>query len=591
MIRRVFAPVVVSFVLASAAAPLGAFQSRPDPRLENRMLRQASGQEARGELEEAEATLRELLRLQPASSSAVFSLDRIFRAGGRLPELLPVLETFLGLNPSASRVWALKVEVLVETGAGSELEETVREWSDAEPASSDPYLEGARAFHDALGPDRAAELLETGLEAHGELPQLLIELGDLHVAAGNLEDGAAAWARARGRDRARRGAIFRRIEDLGSETGEAAALIVAALGTEPTTVSRLEAGAELALRADLGDEAIALMQAALEKLDDRESRGFLNGFARKAEDLGRDGSALWAYGKLREITDDPGEVRATDERLAEAALAAGDTTAALEAMRRVTLSYAGGSTGRRTAWTEELHVHVASQDAEGAMAALADYREEFPESPDLDELSATLASRLLGRGMRTEAMEVLSGIEGPGAALERAFLLLEGGAFPEGIASLQASLPELEPTDATEMLELTLALSELTPPGGQLFAEVAIAKHRGHPERGVLAVDERIDAVPAPDRPPILALGARAADQAGLADIAVTFRRRIVAEHGEAREFPEAALRLALAVAAQPGGRDEAVRILEALIVSRPDSPVVPGARRELRRIQERGSA
>ena len=590
MIRRVLAPAVVSFVLAAAAVPLGAFQSRPDPRLENRMLRQASGQEARGELEEAEATLRELLRLQPASSSAVFSLDRVFRAGDRLAALLPVLDDFLGLNPAASRVWALKVEVLVETGARPELEETVHAWIDAEPASSTPYLEGATAFHDALGPERAAELIEAGLEAHGELPQLLIELGDLHVAAGSIEDAAAAWARALGRDRARHGAIFRRVEELGEETGEAASLIVAALGAEPTTVSRLEAGAELALRVDLGDEAVVLMQAALKQLDERESRGFLNGFARKADDLGRDESALWAYAKLREITDDPGEARATDERLAEAALSAGDTTAALEAMRRITESYAGGSTGRRTAWTEELHVHVASQDTEGAMAALAAYREEFPESPDLDALSATLASRLLGRGMRTEAMEVLSGIEGPGAALERAFLLLEGGAFPEGIASLQAALPELEPTDATEMLELTLALSELTPLGGQLVAEVAIAKHRGHPEQGVLAVQERIDAVPAPDRPPILALGARAADQAGLGDIATTFRRRIVAEHGEAREFPEAALRLALALAAEPGGRDEAVRILEALIVSRPDSPVVPGARRELRRIQEGSS-
>lgn len=591
MIRPVFAPVVAaSVVLCAVAGPLHAFQSRPDPRLENRMLREASGQEARGELEEAEATLRELLRLQPGSSSAVFSLERVFRAGGRLPELVPVIDAFLDREPSASRVRALKVEVLVETGAGPELEETVQGWIAAEPASSDPYLEGARAFHDALGPERAAELLEAGLEAHGELPQLLIELGDLHVAAGRVEDGAAAWARALGRDRARRGAIFRRIEELGESTDEAAALIVAALGAEPTTVSRLEAGAELALRADLGEQAVALMQAALQRLDDRESRGFLNAFARKAEDLGRDESALRAYARLREITDDPGEARATDERLAEAALAAGDTTAALEALRRITESHAHGSTGRRTAWTEELHVHVASQDTEGAVAALAAYRDEFAESPDLDALSATLASRLLGRGMRAEAMEVLSGIEGPGAALERAFLLLEGGAVPEGIASLQASLPELEPTDATEMLELTLALSELTPPGGRLVAEVAIAKHRGHPERGALAVQERIDAVPAPDRPAILALGARAADQAGLGDMAATFRRRIVAEHGESREFPEAALRLARALAGEPGGRDEAVRILEALIVSRPDSPVVPGARRELRRIQEGGS-
>ena len=577
-------------MLCAVAGPLDAFQSRPDQRIENRMLREASGQEARGRLEEAEATLRELLRLQPGSSSAVFALERVLRAGDRLPDLLSIIDTFLGLEPSASRVRALKVKVLVETGDDRRLEQTVRAWIDAEPASSDPYLEGARAFQAVFGSDRAAELIEVGLEAHGELPQLLIELGDLHVAAGGIRDGAAAWARALGRDRARRGAIFRRIEELGEETDVAAALIVAALGAEPTTVSRLEAGAELALRADLGDEAVELMEAALRRLDDRESRGFLNGFARKAEDLGRDGSALRAYAKLREITDDPGEARATDERLAEAALAVGDTAAALEAMRRITESHARGSTGRRTAWTEELHVHVASQDTEGAVAALAAYREEFPESQDLDALSATLASRLLGRGMRAEAMEVLSGIEGPGAALERAFLLLEGGAFPEGIASLQASLPELEPTDATEMLELTLALSELTPPGGRLVAEVAIAKHRGHPERGVLAVQERIDAIPAPDRPPILALGARAADQAGLGDIAATFRRRIVAEHEEAREFPEAALRLARAVAGEPGGRAEAVRILEALIVSRPDSPVVPGARRELRRIQEGGS-
>ena len=530
-VRRALAPIVAAFALAGAVAPeLSALQSRPDPRLENRMLRQASGQEARGDLDEAEATLRELLRLQPGSSAAVFSLDRVLRAGGRSSELLPVLDGFLQRSPSASPVWALKLEVLAETGAGSELDGAVRAWIDAEPASSDPYLQGARALHDAFGPARAAELLEDGLDAHGELPQLLIELGDMHVAAGSVEDGAAAWARALGRDRARRGAIFRRVEELGAETGEAAARMVAALGAEPTTVSRLEAGAELALRADLADEAVALMQAALERLEEREARGFLNGFARKAEDLGKDESALWAYARLRQITVDAGEARATDERLAEAALAAGDTTAALAALQRIRESHAQGSTGRRAAWTRELHVHVAAPDADGAIAALALYRDEFPESPDLDELSATLASRLLGRGMRAEAMEVLSGIDGPGAALERAFLLLEGGAFPEGIASLQASLPELEPTDATEMLELTLALSELTPVGGQLVATVAIAKHRGQPERAARAVEERIDAVLAADRPPILALGARAADQAGLADAAATFRRRIVAD-------------------------------------------------------------
>ncbi len=576
--------------LTVAAAPLSAIQSRPDPRLENRMLRQASSQEARGELDRAEATLRELLALQPGSSAAVFALERVFRRGDRLRELLPVLGDFLQREPSTERVWGLKLGLLVEVDSASALEEAVAAWIDAQPGSPDPYLEGAAAVREVFGTERAAALLEEGSAALGESPQLLVELGDMYVAGGRVDDASAAWAQALGRDRARSGAVFRRVEDLGEESGAAAALIVAALGSEPTNVTRLEAGAELALREDLEDEAMELASAALTRLEEREARGFLNGFARKAEDNGRDASALWAYARLREITEDPAEARSTDERLADAALAAGDTATALEARRRITESYSEGSQARRVAWTEELRIQVASPGIEGAAEALAAFRQEFPEAPDLDALSAALASRLLGLGMREEAMAVLSGIEGPGAALERAFLLLEGGAFPEGIAALQASLPELEPSHATEILELTLALSDLSPPGGMLAAEVAIARHRGHAGQGVLQVQERIDAVPAQDRPAILAQGARAADQAGLAAEAVEFRRRIVAEYTDAREFAEAALRLARAVAAEPGGRDEAVRILEALIVSRPDSPVVPGARRELRRIQEGGS-
>ncbi|MCY4572489.1 MAG: tetratricopeptide repeat protein, partial [Gemmatimonadetes bacterium] len=217
---------------------------------------------------------------------------------------------------------------------------------------------------------------------------------------------------------------------------------------------------------------------------------------------------------------------------------------------------------------------------------LGAFKEEHPDAEDLDALSAALASRLLGQGKRDEAMAVLSGIEGPGAALERAFLLLEGGTVTDAIAALQASLPDLEPSHATEILELTLALSELTAPGAALAARAAIASHRGNPEHAVTLVRDGLDGLPAPDRPAILALGARVADRVGLTEDATALWRRIVTEHPDAREYPEAALRFARALAAEPGGRDEAVRILEALIVARPDSPVVPGARRELRRIQ-----
>ena len=451
------------------AAPALAAQNRYDRQVENRMLREASTHAVRGELRKAEATLRELLELQPRSSAAVLALERVLRADDRLAEVHPAIDAHLAAQPVSNRVWALKLRLLVETGRTDELEETVGEWIVAVPESSEPYRAGARVLRDALGADHSLDMDIRG-----------------------------------------------RLEGLGDLQDRVSEVIVPALVVEPVTVPRPEIAAE------------------------------------------------WA-------------------------LAAGDTATALAARSRITATYPRGSAEHISAWTDELLLSAAAGDPGEAAEALAAFREEHPGSPDPDELAATLAPRLLASGLRDAALEVLSGIEGPGAVLERAFLLLDGGAFPDGIAALQAALPELEPSHATEMIELSLALSELTVVGGRLAAEAAVARHRGRPEEAVRLVREGLDAVPPPDRPALLALGARAADEAGLTGEATALRRRIVAEHPDAREFPEAALRLARAVAAEPEGHDEAVGILEALIVARPESPVVPGARRELERIRAGG--
>ena len=556
------------------------------PRIEDRMLRDASTQEARGDLEGAEATLQELLRRRPGASSAVFALERLSRTAGRLPAVLPVADAFLARNPSASAVWSLKLRVLVESDSLSALNGAVADWVRAVPGSSAPYVESARVYVDALGAGEAAALIEDGLRALADPPELLVALGDVHASAGRIEDGAEAWARALARDRAQTAEVLRRLEGQGEERERASAAVVAALGRGPATTSQLEIGAEIALREGLGDEARAMAESALERFGDREARGFLLGFARRAEDLDRFESAVWAYGRLGEMTRDEVEGRANDERIASVALAAGDTAAALGALSRVAASHPPGSGGRRAAWTEELRLRIAADDMETVREAFARYREEFPDAGELDSLSAALASRLMREGDTAAALEVLNGIEGPGAALERAFLLLEGGAIAEGAAALQASLPDLEPADATEMLALALALSRLTPVGALLAARAAVAAHRGDAAAAVRAVQAGVGAVPATDLPAVLTLGARAADAAGLPAEAVAFRRTIVADHADAPEFPETALRLARSVASQPGGAQDAAQLLEELIVAHPASPVVPSARRELERLR-----
>ena len=602
---RVAKPVL----LAAALCLAGSFAAVPEsatasqrrlPRVEDRMLREASAQEARGDFTGAEATLRELLRRRPNASSAVLALERVFRTAGRPRAVLPVADSFLAADPSSGAVWSLKLRVLVEGDALAALGSTVRAWAQAVPGSSAPYREGARAYLDADQAGQAVALIEDGLQVLGGPPELWVALGDVHLSAGRAEEGARAWAQALGRDRAQTGEVLRRLEELGDAPGDgvqgtqprprAAAALVAALGTEAATASQLEIGAEIALREGLEEEARAMAEAALGRFGDREARGYLRGFARRAEELDRPGSALWAYSRLREAARDEAERRANDERIASAALAAGDTTAALDALARVTASHPPGSSDRRAAWTAELALRIEADEVQQVREAFADYRAQFPDAEELDRLSAALASRLMRNGDVGGAMETLAGIDGPGAALERAFLLLEGGAIAEGAAALQESLPELEPGQATEVLALALTLTRLTPVGALLAARAAVAVRRGDPAEAVRAVQVGAEAVPEADRPAVLAMGARTADAAGLADAATTFRRTIVAEHADAPEFAEAALDLARELAARPGGGAEAARILEELIVAHPGSPVVPGARRELERLRGSGT-
>lgn len=573
------------FVLTFIGSAPVAAQNRPDPRLEGRLLRQASSQEASGDLEAAEATLRDLLDRQPASSSAVFALERVLRARGSLPGLLPLVDVHLESDPGSGPVRFLKVRILAEVDSIAGLDEAVDQWIRAEPASPDPYREGARIYREKVGLEEAVALVDRGLDAHPDSPVLLIELGDLHVAAGRPEAGAAAWARALGQDRAQTQAVFRRIDQLDDGPG-VTGLIVAALGSEPTSVARLEVGSELALRAGMDDEAQRLAEAATDRLEAREAKGFLNGFARKAEDLGRTGSALWAYQSLRARVDDPVEGRSTDERLAEAALQSGDSLAAFDALQRIRRSFAPATPERAAAWARELGVQVATHPPSEVLTALQAFRDEYPEAPELADLSAGVAARLLSQGERETAMAVLDGIEGPGASLERAYLLLENGALGEGIQALRESVPQLEPAHATEVIQLTLLLSRLGPPSALVAAQAAVLDHRGDPDASIDLIEDGVDRVALEDRPALLAFGARAADRAGRPDDAKALRRRILTDHSEAPEMPDAALRLARTLAGSPGGSEEAVQILEALILAHPTSPVVPDARRELRRIQ-----
>ena len=100
-----------------------------------------------------------------------------------------------------------------------------------------------------------------------------------------------------------------------------------------------------------------------------------------------------------------------------------------------------------------------------------------------------------------------------------------------------------------------------------------------------------IDQLPRADRPLLLAHGARLADEGELITDAAALRALIVADYPDAAETPEATLELARFRGATVEGVEEAVQLLEDLILSMPENAMVPMARRELQKLKAgRGS-
>ena len=578
---RRLAPLLLLAVvlLASAGAVVG--QSVE----ESRLLREASARESRGDFDGAERVLRGLLQTSPASSGGLFALERVLRSKGDTRSLLPAVDSFLAHEASSSGVRYLKLRVLLELDSLKALEDEADAWLRFSPASEIPYREVARVYERAFGPARALAVLRRGREAMGRADILALEMGDLLVSLGEIGPALEEWARAVGDDGGQTPVVGKRVAGLPDSPQEAARILVGHL-TKAKEVGRRRAGVLIALDMKLGPEAMDGARGLAGDLEERPRTSFLADVARRARDAGLGEVASWAYGELGQDAGSPAERRQFDQRLVEVSLAAGDTAAALEAQRRVVESYTPGSADRRRASAQVIRLEGTAAAPERMRALLDGFREAFPEAPELDELAAAVAGALLGRGDAEGAAAVLEGMAGPRASLQRGYLLLAAGDVGEARRAVLLSLPGLNPSDATGVIQFVGLLGRLSPPGGTLLARAGALAHEGRGVEAAFSLAAGLDDVPEEERPALLAEAARMADAADAAQEGARLRSRILAEYPDSPEVGEAALVLARFHARTPEGRDEAIRLLERLVIERPNAAVVPDARRELERLR-----
>ena len=554
---------------------------------ETQLLRDAANRESQGDFDGAEAVLRRLLDEDPGSSGGLFALERVLRAKGEMVALLPTVDRFLQHDPESSGVRYLKLRVLMEVDSLDALRAEAEQWLGLDPASEVAYREVARVYERAFGIDEALGLLRAGRSMIGRDDTLALEIGDLLAAMGNTDGAVDEWALGVGDDAAQAATITHRIQGLTSGVADAGRRLVNVLVASPE-LPRRRAATRIALDLGLGEEAMRAAVGVAGDLDGRARASFLSDVARRARDQDLVEVASWAYDELGDDASSPAERRQFDQRIIDIALAAGDTATALEAQRRVAASFSPESVDRRRATAQVIRLEGTRADPERLREVLSQFREDFPNAPELDDLAATVASALQARGDPSGAAVVLEGIEGPKSSLERAYLLLDEGEVQQARRALLLALTGLPPSVATPVIQFAGLLGRVSPAGAELLAAAGVEAHRGDAHEAARALAAGVSRLEQGDRAPVLAEAARIAGRGGADALAAEIRGRIVGEYSDAPEVGEASLALARYHARRPPGVAEAIRLLEELITTRPNAAVVPDARVELEKLRGR---
>ena len=487
-------------------------------------------------------------------------------------------------KPGDAQIHLVKVRVLADLDSLDALQQEIDTWLRSDPNPGD-FEQVVRLSVNAYGPERALSMARGMRASLRDSTALALDIGDLLARTDEPEAAAEEWSRVIQGDGDDVIAVLRRIRDVRGDTALMFRLIIEALDRDPTTPNRRWAAIRVASEIGWADEVLRLAMKVAPDLPTDARRTFLGEMAQRGESLDAHALRIWAYESLREITTDQERLRDIDFRIGLASLAAGDTARAVEAQTRMAASLPPDSPQRRRVLADVIRVEAGRGDPGVLSTLLTNFRREFAEAPELDDVAATVAAALHRRGFTDAARAALDGVNGPRSSLERAYLHFHEGELDPGLTMLNVALPALSAAEGTEAIQLMVLLGRLGPDAAGVVARSAALDHSGVPGVAADHLVSEVTNLPEPDRSAVLAQAARAADKAGRGEQGALLRRRLIEEYPDAAETSEATLALAR-WSVTSGDKEEAVALLEGLILARPDSPIVPDARRELQRIR-----
>ena len=517
------------------------------------------------------------VRNDPVNIPALLGLERVLFILNRMPELLPVVQRARARAPENVALRSIEVRVYAGLNQPDSLETVVRRWAASVPRSDAPYREWGLALADRRMYDDARRAYLTGRRTLGGEGTLAIELAELEQRVGNWEASAREWARAvtESPDVAPNAAT--QLADAPTAVRDK---IVRVLVTPVASIGSRRLGAEVLLSWGQPNEAWAALEPTL--ANDNETQNVLRRFADLAAGLTTveahrvRGLALsrWA-----DLLPSPMSERARAEAVRE--LLEGNDRAAA---RRLLEAH---SDTRGVTQVALLQLMIADGQLDVVERRLAGDSGAALPADDRATLRLALARARIARGELERADAALGNDSSVAAIAQRGWIALYRGDLKGAMEAFRVAGPyatdRAAATDRTAMMALLQRVQEPSSPD---LGAALLTLARGDSAGAVVGLRRAAGRLPVQGgRLEVLLLTGQVASRLGPQQqvTAVAVFDEIVRAGGEGAAPAAAELEWSRLLIAQ-GHSADAIPHLEHLILTYPNSAVVPQARRELER-------
>jgi len=576
--RRLSSSLVVSLrllVIASLLAPPIAAQQRGD-------LNAAIELERLGRHAEAAERFIRVLAADTSNVAALFGLERTLLATNQLERLLPYVAGAIARRPGDASLRGLELRTLTSLGRTTAAAAAAARWIEAQPNAEEPYRDWAFAVAQRGDLREARRVLELGRERLGG-KALVQELAQVHVVGGQWSEAARLWHAAALADPGFAGAAGISLAQAPPPERER---LLGVLLQELADSTARRIAADVLIGWDRPNEAWPLLDANL-PTDPRLAATALRRFADRARLLGTPmGARVRAYAleRLAGLEPGPGAQQARIDA-ARAFADAGDRAGAERMLDRIARDPAAAPASAVEAMAGLIGVTADAGRAPEAERQLAEWGSRFTADVR-GALRERIAWAWIRKGDLEHATRTLGDDSSVATVAIHGWLALFRGDLADAVLRFRIAGPysgsRSDATRRTGVLALIQRMElERAPALGAAFLTLA----RGDTAGAMEQLERMARDLPAMGgRADLLAFAGQLAAEQGHAKAGALLEAAIAADSlGPAA--PAALLTLA-ELAWRQGRSADAVTRLEHLILTYPQSAVIPQARRLLDRVR-----